>query len=416
MKKIKALVPVIFLLFAVGCASGGHRKPTIFVDQYSNVPADIPSQFADRYRRFITGKERKEFEKLLTDEERQVFIDDFWAKRDLDPETPENEYKQKIDERIEDITNERFFGVSNASGLLFRSNGGFHGDMAHVYLLHGEPDTMDIIEGNMFVPLMLWVYLNPENGRLLYAFMFYQKGGSGEFLLFYQDSYKMDQCGAIYEVATVRSYNYAGGGGQNCPEDLYGVYDELVRSSSKGGILDGNFFAWALFNFSSDPGLRLDKAIDPPKPASEIAKQSKSRVVGEAPKLVGVAGTDYILAFCEQCNSMIPAELSINGKLTVSAPWKNFDWTVKGEYLEVSLKHRVVLYGSGLEKPMVIEGISTTGIKRKLVEENPDTTVTVNLLEPSIVASFPNSTYRISVYIKSTLTPKYNTWSIDITK
>jgi len=117
MTRSKVLAPIILLLLAVGltaqagCASSGNKKPTILVDQYNNVPADIQSQFLDRYRRFITGKERKEFEKLLTDEERDVFIENFWAKRDSDPATPENEFKKEVDDRIENIINESFFGT-----------------------------------------------------------------------------------------------------------------------------------------------------------------------------------------------------------------------------------------------------------------------------------------------------------------
>lgn len=423
MTKSKLLGIVFLVLFAVGltaqagCASAGMKRPIIYADQPNNIPADTPSQFADRYY-FLVDKEKKEFKKLLTDEERQLFIDKFWLDRDSDPSTPENEKKQEIDQRIDNISEEIFFSTFGAIVPPFRSNGGFRGDMAKVYLLHGEPDAIDTIEStnNLFVPLMLWNYGSPESGRVS-AFLFYQKGGSGSFQLFNQDSYQMDRCGALYEIATLRSYTYFSGGGQACPEDLYEIYNEITyRSNGKGGNIEGYIFAWALFNFSSDPSLKQGEALQPPKPASEVAKKSKSRVVGEAPELTGKAGTDYILSSCETCNSMIPAEFSADGKFTLSAPWKNFDWTVKGEYLEVSLKHRIVLYGGNLDKPIVIKGISTTGIKRKLVEDNPDVTVTVDLLEPSLVASFPTGTYRMSVYIKSTLTPKYNSWDKQFVK
>lgn len=416
--RMTALVAFLLIVVSVGCASAGMKKPTVFVDQYNNVPADIPSQFPNRYERYISGKELKEFKKLLTDEERQVFIDKFWLDRDTNPSTPENEYKQEVDERIDSIANESFLSTPSVFGLSFRTNGGFRGDMAKVYLLHGEPDAMDTIESErqLFVPLMLWAYSNPENNNVLF-FLFYQKGSSGPFSLFYQDSYKMDQCGAIYEVATLRNYNYESrGGGKNCPDDLYEVYNNIYQSTGRGGWLDGNIFAWALFNFSNNPSLNLDKALDPPKPALEVAKKSKARVVGEAPELTGTAGTDYILSSCEGCNSMIPAELSTNGKLAISAPWKNFDWAVKGDRLELSLKYRIIIYVEGVKLPMVAEGVSVTEINKKFVEDNPDLVFTINLFEPWLGASIPAGTYRISVYIKSTLTPKYNAWDREITK
>src|SRR3989344_5802887 len=66
MIRSRAFVSLIVILpmFVVGCASGGIKKPTVFVDQYNSVPADIPSQFLDRYY-FLIDKEEKEFKKLL---------------------------------------------------------------------------------------------------------------------------------------------------------------------------------------------------------------------------------------------------------------------------------------------------------------------------------------------------------------
>ena len=419
MRKSRAFIFVLVVLlpFMAGCASSGMKKPTVFVDKPNSIPADIPSQFLNRYEHFVTGKERKEFKKLLTDEERQVFIDKFWAARDPDPTTPENEYKQEIDERIDDIADERFFGTPGTTGLLFRSNGGFRGDMARVYLLHGEPDALDILEGHSFVPLMLWIYGDSGSNRILYAFLFYQKSALGSYRMFSQDSYQMDWCGAIYEVASTRTYTYTRpGGGQGCSDDIYQVYNEILRSSGKGGILDGYVFAWALFNFSTGLDSKQGKALEPPKPASEIAKQSKSRVIGEAPELVGTAGTDYILASCEKCNSMIPAELSLGESFTISAPWKNFDWTVKGEYLELSLKSRVILQDRNGGKPIVLECVAGRGINKKLSEDNPDAVITVHILDPLQVSTIPPGTYQVSFYVKNMTTNKYNAWSKEFTK
>ena len=255
---------------------------------------------------------------------------------------------------------------------------------------------------------MLWVYLSPEDGDILYAFLFYQRGSSGSFLLFPQDSYQMDRCGAIYQVATPRMYNYIGGGSQVCPDDLYEIYNEIARSSGRGGILDGQHFTWALFNFSNNPRLKLEKALEPPKPASEIAKKSGARVVGEAPELIGTAGKDYILSSCESCNSMIPAELSLDERFTVSGPWKNFDWVVRGEYLELSLKYRIVLQDRNGGKPIILEGIAIMDVKKSSLDENPGLIITIDLL--NYFADIPWGTYQASVYIKSTLTPKYNSW------
>lgn len=413
--KIFAVILLVLLPLMFGCAS--NRKPKVIVDQPNNIPADIPSQFVDRYERFINGKERREFEKLSTDEQRQDFIDKFWAERDTDPSTPENEYKQKIDDRIDDIANERFFGSSGVTGLLFRTNGGFQGNMAKVYLLQGEPDAMDIIEGSSFVPMMLWVYVNSENGSILYAFLFYQKGGSGSYRILFQDFYQMDPCGAIYEIATTRLYNYANGGGQACPDDLYQIYNEIYRSSGKGGVLDGNIFAWALFNFSQDGSPSLQgMALDPPKPASQIAKQSKARVTGEASKLTGTAGTDYILASCDKCNSLIPAELNLGKEFVLLIKRSDIDWRVVGEVIETEFKSRVVL--ESLENkipPLVFEGKGTFKDKKEGLHPLQGQVV-VALLTTDETSQIPTGTYRVSVYFKNMMTKKYNAWSREFTK
>jgi len=400
----------------IGCASTETKKPIIFVDKPNSIPADIPSQFLNRYYVLI-DKEDKEFKKLLTDEERQEFIDKFWLERDPDPSTSENEYKNEIDERINDIADEVFFSTHGTTGLLFRSNGGFRGDMAKVYLLHGEPDVMDTLEGNSFVPMMLWIYGNPNNGSILYAFLFYQKSFSGSYRLFSQDSYRMDSCGAINEVAVFRSFGYAGGmQAQACPDELTRVYYDIYNSSGKGGVIDGYVFAWALFNFSQGSSSLQGKALQPPKPASEIAKQSNARITGEAPKLVGTSGADYILASCGNCNSIIPAELSLGERFTISASWKNFDWMARGEQLELSIKYRIIFEGHNRSKPIVLEDVVVMDMKKRSLDEYSEMIVVVDLVKPEQVAAIPSGTYQVSVYIKNTLTSKYNAWDKEFIK
>ncbi|OGN11811.1 MAG: hypothetical protein A3C69_00420 [Candidatus Yanofskybacteria bacterium RIFCSPHIGHO2_02_FULL_43_12] len=415
MKRSRAFTFIVPLLFMIGCASSGIKKPTVFIDQHNNIPADIPSQFDSRYEQFISDKEMEAFHKLQTDEERQAFQDKFWLERDTNPTTPENEYKQEIDERIDDIANERFLNTPGVFGLLFRSNGGFRGDMAQTYLLHGEPDAMDTIEGRSFVPMMLWVYANPENGNIRYAFLFYQKGGRGLFKLFFQGFYRMNPCGAIYEVATLRLYGLVSSS-QDCPDDLNRVYNDIYSTTGRGGILDGNIFTWALFNFSQDGSVSQETALDPPKPALETAKQSNARVVGEAVKLTGTAGTDFILASCKECKSFMPAELRLGKRFTISGPWKNFDWTVKGEYLELSLKYGIIIESSNIGKPTVLKGVVVWSEKKSLLDESPEVVLTFNLLDPEQVAVIPPGTYQASVYVKNTLTQKYNAWSKEFTK
>ena len=421
MKKSKTLLTalVVLLSLMIGCASAGMKKPILYSDQSNKIPADTPYQFLDRYEHFITGKERKEFKKLQTDEERQTFIDKFWFDRDPDPATPENEEKQRIDQLIDSIASEPFFNVPGVFGLLFRTNGGFRGDMAKVYLLHGVPSAVDMVESPSFVNLMLWVYINEDNGNIRYAFLFYQKGGIGSFSLFSQDTYQLDPCGAINEIRKFKESGIRGGINQVCPPDTEQILWELQMANSRGGIIDGRIFAWALFNFSPDSSISQGKALQPPKPASERARQSKARVVGEAPRLTGVAGTDYILSSCGQCNSFIPGVLELGKEFRLTVRRGDIDWRiVNGKSVSV-LKIKIVIENiAGQMPPVFFNRWATLTSAKDLIVSNPAGQRIIPLLTVDEVAKIPAGTYRVNVYVKNTtpalMTQKYSSWSEEL--
>ena len=65
--KALAIAFVVLLLFTNSCASGGIKRPIIYADQPNNIPADIPSQFLDRYYFLIVLGINKVVSGLLTD-------------------------------------------------------------------------------------------------------------------------------------------------------------------------------------------------------------------------------------------------------------------------------------------------------------------------------------------------------------
>ncbi|MBA3767379.1 MAG: GWxTD domain-containing protein, partial [Acidobacteria bacterium] len=80
----------------------------------------------------ITDNERKAFKKLQTDEEREQFIEQFWRRRDPDPDTDENEYREEYYERIA-YANEHF-----ASGIP-----GWKSDRGRIYIMYGKADEVE---------------------------------------------------------------------------------------------------------------------------------------------------------------------------------------------------------------------------------------------------------------------------------
>ncbi|NOT48875.1 MAG: GWxTD domain-containing protein [Acidobacteria bacterium] len=106
----------------------------------STKPINVKSEMRDAHKRWlsqdvgpiITEAERKAFLALTTDEERENFIGWFWDKRDPNPDTEENEYREEYYERIA-YANEHF-----ASGIP-----GWKTDRGRIYIRWGKPDSVE---------------------------------------------------------------------------------------------------------------------------------------------------------------------------------------------------------------------------------------------------------------------------------
>ncbi len=80
----------------------------------------------------ITDEERVVFSRLATADEKEAFIEQFWLRRDPDPRTAVNEFKEEHYRRIA-YANERFTG-----GLP-----GWKTDRGRIYILHGPPTEIE---------------------------------------------------------------------------------------------------------------------------------------------------------------------------------------------------------------------------------------------------------------------------------
>jgi len=83
-------------------------------------------------RWIITDQERKAFLSLSNDEERDAFIEQFWRRRNPNPDSPENEFREEHYRRIA-YTNEHY-----AAG-----KPGWMTDRGHIYIAFGPPDSTD---------------------------------------------------------------------------------------------------------------------------------------------------------------------------------------------------------------------------------------------------------------------------------
>jgi GWxTD domain-containing protein len=80
----------------------------------------------------ISDQESKSFRSLSNDEERDAFIEQFWLRRNPNPDSPENEFREEHYRRIA-YANEHF-----AAG-----KPGWKTDRGHIYISFGKPDSIE---------------------------------------------------------------------------------------------------------------------------------------------------------------------------------------------------------------------------------------------------------------------------------
>jgi GWxTD domain-containing protein len=80
----------------------------------------------------ISDEERKAFKNLSNDTEREAFIENFWLRRNPNPDSPENEFRDEHYRRIQ-YANDHF-----AAG-----KPGWKTDRGHIYISFGKPDSIE---------------------------------------------------------------------------------------------------------------------------------------------------------------------------------------------------------------------------------------------------------------------------------
>lgn len=105
----------------------------------------------------MTKEEDKIFRRLPDPGSRQEFIADFWAKRDPDPDTFENEFKVEFEARV-DHANRRF-----------KEGGpGYNTDRGRIYIFMGPPDKFEEFfshtDTSIRGAILWWIYYDHRLG------------------------------------------------------------------------------------------------------------------------------------------------------------------------------------------------------------------------------------------------------------
>lgn len=377
------------------------------------------NSFLDKYQFFLIKQEKKTLDKIKTSEEFKKFESEFWNKRDPISNTPQNEFKQEVDSRLEDITNNISMDESGLPNTCFGRNGGSNGEMARVYLLYGEPGFKKFLRGRSFVELLLWVY-NDEDGYEKYRFLFYRKGNSGYFRLFRDQEFLTKQV-VVKELA-----NW-----ENSFIDGRFQADEIVQEIRLQG---GEIFIRALLEFSDDSAVKLEEAIESPAP-EVIRELYKGETVNSLPEQKPAGETQpSVLKLQPQVElptqsktevakskilegfskTSIPADLSINGKvMEIIMLASNLDWTIVGENAECVFVFRLVLQSKTTKEVYVFEQEKPVLMPAKDLDDEDERIVSLSLSVEGVDSDLNSGKYSTYIYLKNKATKKYSAWLIN---
>lgn len=154
----------------------------------AGAPAAAQPEMAPRHRAWleedavyiISGTERQAFLNLEGEDLRDAFIEAFWQRRDPNPTTAENEYRDEHYERIA-YANE-FYGRDTGRA-------GWRTDRGRFHIVLGPPRTKeDFSYSNFLYPAELWFYNDPalrEHGvPPFFHLLFFRRFGAGEMRLY----------------------------------------------------------------------------------------------------------------------------------------------------------------------------------------------------------------------------------------
>ncbi len=109
----------------------------------------------------------------LPAEEKPIFVDNFWVRRDPDPSTPENEFKNAF--------YGRYYYVQERYSTPFRE--GVDTDMGRIYLKFGEPD--EVLRSPMGVASQVDINTSTWQSEPFEAWEYYAAGGvDNQYILF----------------------------------------------------------------------------------------------------------------------------------------------------------------------------------------------------------------------------------------
>ncbi len=148
----KVILAILVLCVFAGFAHA-EEKVRISTREKSRLYKELRPQYKEWYNmitHIATNEEKNVFLLLTNDRDREIFIRTFWMQRDPTPGTPQNEYKNEIEERFAYV-NKEFKKGSGRPGWMT--------DMGRFYMILGKPNSIDRFDSKPgLYPAQVWYY------------------------------------------------------------------------------------------------------------------------------------------------------------------------------------------------------------------------------------------------------------------
>ena len=215
----------MFVLILAGALLGLPQGP---IDR---LPEADRKWLTEEVAYLISQVERDVFLGLDSEQEREAFVDAFWRKRDENPTTIENEYRDEHYKRLAYVN--EFFGRDT-----FRE--GWQTDRGRYYVLLGPPRNRQNFDGSDAVyPTELWFYDNPDLKQYglppFFSLLFFRRHGAGELEIY---SPVLDGPQALLTGTDTKSADFR--------QDIERAYDKLSEVDPE--------LAQASLSFRTDEG------------------------------------------------------------------------------------------------------------------------------------------------------------------
>jgi GWxTD domain-containing protein len=120
----------------------------------------------------IMPKERSEFLKLKTNQDRDKFIDEFWERRNPNPGSAVNKFKV-----------EHYRRIAYANGHFASTRAGWQTDRGRMYIVYGPPDEVDSHPASKPHAYEQWLYRHVEGHGDNWVLTFTDRTGKGDYQL-----------------------------------------------------------------------------------------------------------------------------------------------------------------------------------------------------------------------------------------